>query len=76
MQVFVDIVEQIWATVGPDGTVVRSNVNGEITLHCFLPESPSVSIKLNTDLSGNPSQGKLNQQKKSCKHLQISLSNL
>ncbi|XP_076028451.1 AP-4 complex subunit mu-1-like [Oratosquilla oratoria] len=56
-EVFVDVVEKVWAAVAATGAVLRSEITGSIILRCFLPGAPMLTITLNTDLSPAPKEG-------------------
>lgn len=65
-QLYVDVVEKVWASVGSEGTVIRAEVTGCILVRCFLPGNPTLTLSLNTPLSSTPSapEGRLNGLKR------------
>lgn len=50
-ELYVDIVEKVWALVSSEGTVIRAEVTGSIQVRCFLPGNPTLSLSLNTPLN-------------------------
>ncbi|KAK3861479.1 hypothetical protein Pcinc_032553 [Petrolisthes cinctipes] len=54
-ELYVDVVEKVWASVGSEGTVIRAEVTGSILVRCFLPGNPTLTLSLNTPLSSTPS---------------------
>ncbi|KAB7495834.1 AP-4 complex subunit mu-1, partial [Armadillidium nasatum] len=56
-EIFIDIVEKVWATVCVGGTLLRAEVSGSVVLHCYLLHSPTLLLSLNTDLSTNLKEG-------------------
>ncbi|KAG0705393.1 AP-4 complex subunit mu-1 [Chionoecetes opilio] len=56
-ELYVDVVEKVWASVSSEGTVIRAEVTGAIQVRCFLPGNPTLSLALNTSLSTLPQEG-------------------
>lgn len=56
-QLYVDVVEKVWASVSAEGTVIRAEVTGSIQVRCFLPGNPTLALALNTSLSTLPQEG-------------------
>ncbi|XP_071531066.1 AP-4 complex subunit mu-1-like [Panulirus ornatus] len=56
-ELYVDVVEKVWASVASGGTVIRAEVTGSILARCFLPGNPVLSLTLNTRLSTTPQEG-------------------
>lgn len=56
-ELYVDVVEKVWASVGANGTVIRAEVSGSIIARCFLPGNPLLCLTLNTQLSTTPQEG-------------------
>ncbi|KAK8375886.1 hypothetical protein O3P69_008558 [Scylla paramamosain] len=56
-ELYVDVVEKVWASVSAEGTVIRAEVTGSIQVRCFLPGNPTLALSLNTSLSTLPQEG-------------------
>ncbi|XP_045583387.1 AP-4 complex subunit mu-1 isoform X2 [Procambarus clarkii] len=56
-ELYVDVVEKVWASVASGGTVIRAEVTGSILARCFLPGNPTLTLTLNTRLSTTPEEG-------------------
>ncbi|KAK7082435.1 hypothetical protein SK128_023000 [Halocaridina rubra] len=56
-QLYVDVVEKVWASVAASGTVIRAEVSGSIVARCFFPGNPVLYLTLNTPLSTTPQDG-------------------
>ncbi|MPC19641.1 AP-4 complex subunit mu-1 [Portunus trituberculatus] len=56
-ELYVDVVEKVWASVSVEGTVIRAEVTGSIQVRCFLPGNPTLALSLNTSLSTLPQEG-------------------
>ncbi|CAL4124477.1 unnamed protein product, partial [Meganyctiphanes norvegica] len=56
-EVYVDVVEKVWAAVASGGTVLRAEVSGSIIARCFLPTTTIMAITLNTNLEASNQQG-------------------
>lgn len=56
-ELYVDVVEKVWASVSAEGTVIRAEVTGSIQVRCFLPGNPTLALALNTSLSTLPQEG-------------------
>ncbi|XP_064602806.1 AP-4 complex subunit mu-1-like [Liolophura sinensis] len=49
-EIFVDVIERMNTVIGPNGTVMRSEVNGSVNMRSFLAGNPSIKIAVNEDL--------------------------
>nr|XP_053627616.1 AP-4 complex subunit mu-1-like [Cherax quadricarinatus] len=56
-ELYVDVVEKVWASVASGGTVIRAEVTGSILARCFLLGNPTLTLTLNTRLITTPQEG-------------------
>ncbi|XP_042227496.1 AP-4 complex subunit mu-1-like isoform X3 [Homarus americanus] len=56
-ELYVDVVEKVWASVASGGTVIRAEVTGSILARCFLPGNPNLTLTLNTQLLTTSQEG-------------------
>lgn len=56
-ELYVDVVEKVWASVASNGTVIRAEVTGSIIARCFLAGNPMLTITLNSPLCTTPLEG-------------------
>ncbi|XP_047491816.1 AP-4 complex subunit mu-1-like isoform X1 [Penaeus chinensis] len=56
-ELYVDVVEKVWASVASNGTVIRAEVTGSIIARCFLAGNPLLTITLNSPLCSTPLEG-------------------
>ncbi|KAK2195470.1 bifunctional Mu homology domain/Longin-like domain superfamily/AP-2 complex subunit mu [Babesia duncani] len=50
-EIFVDVLERLTAILGPNGTVVNANIDGQIQIKSFLHNSPRVQLALNETIA-------------------------
>ncbi|KAK4536793.1 hypothetical protein CDCA_CDCA09G2818 [Cyanidium caldarium] len=60
-EVFLDVIEAVSMVLGPQGNVLRAEVNGRVMIKCFLSGMPELKLGLNDKLqlqrSGNTAGG-------------------
>ena len=49
-EIYIDLLESVNAMIGTDGSVLRSDVTGEIKIRCFLSGMPECKLSLNDRL--------------------------
>uniref|UniRef100_A0A671LQH4 AP-4 complex subunit mu-1-like n=1 Tax=Sinocyclocheilus anshuiensis TaxID=1608454 RepID=A0A671LQH4_9TELE len=57
-EIFVDVIERLSVVIGSKGVLMKSDIQGEIRIKCFLPTSSEMRIGLNEELSIGKSQQK------------------
>ncbi|XP_039603304.1 AP-4 complex subunit mu-1 isoform X1 [Polypterus senegalus] len=55
-EIFVDVIERLTVVIGSNGTLMKSDVQGEIRVKCFLPSCSEIRIGLNEEFSVGKSQ--------------------
>ncbi|XP_016128915.1 AP-4 complex subunit mu-1-like [Sinocyclocheilus grahami] len=55
-EIFVDVIERLSVVIGSKGVLMKSDIQGEIRIKCFLPTSSEMRIGLNEELSIGKSQ--------------------
>ncbi|XP_051973587.1 AP-4 complex subunit mu-1 [Xyrauchen texanus] len=55
-EVFVDVIERLSVVIGSNGVIMKSDIQGEITIKCFLPICSEMRIGLNEELTIGKSQ--------------------
>ncbi|KAM8898060.1 AP-4 complex subunit mu-1 isoform 1-T1 [Spinachia spinachia] len=55
-EIFVDVIERMSVVIGSDGVVMKTDVEGEIRVKCFMPSCSEMRIGLNEEFSIGKSQ--------------------
>ncbi|XP_016410833.1 AP-4 complex subunit mu-1 [Sinocyclocheilus rhinocerous] len=55
-EIFVDVIERLSVVIGSKGVLMKSDIQGEIRIKCFLPTTSEMRIGLNEELSIGKSQ--------------------
>ncbi|XP_051541478.1 AP-4 complex subunit mu-1-like [Myxocyprinus asiaticus] len=55
-EIFVDVIERLSVVIGSNGVIMKSDIQGEITIKCFLPICSEMRIGLNEELTIGKSQ--------------------
>ncbi|XP_073685857.1 AP-4 complex subunit mu-1 [Garra rufa] len=55
-EIFVDVIERLSVVIGSNGVLMKSDIQGEIRIKCFLPTCSEMRIGLNEELNIGKSQ--------------------